>query len=296
MSSLSFANVVRSLALLLAALLSFAISPTSRAFEAPELTGRLVDQYGLLSQEDANKVVASLVEFEQETKGQMIVAILPTPPETIEEVGQALFDAWKPGDKERDDGLLLTILPDARKFRVDVGYGYEGYVNDARAGDVLRQMGPYFREKRYADGILHAIDALKKFVLDASPDEPGEPEKKEPTWWEKALGAGCFFFGFLPLILFCFYMPLNLFWFVLTSFIPPLGKLYWAPIAKANELLGWFCTYGGLLDNGGFRGNGGGSGGGGGGGDGGGSFSSGGGGGFSGGGGSSGGGGASGGW
>lgn len=291
MSSLSFANVVRSLALLLAALLSFVISPTSRAFEAPELTGRLVDQYGLLSQEDANKVVASLAEFEQETKGQMIVAILPTPPETIEEVGQTLFDAWKPGDKERDDGLLLTIFPDAKKFRVDVGYGYEGYVNDARAGDVLRQMGPYFKEERYADGILHAIDALKKFVMDAAPDDASAPETQEGTWWEKALGAGCFFFGFAPLILFCFYAPLNILWSALTLAIPSLANLYWAPIAKANKALGWFCTYGGLL-GGGFRGNSGGSGGGG--------FSggggSGGGGGFSGGGGSSGGGGATGGW
>lgn len=268
----------------LVTLLSSIIS--SYAYEAPELTGRLVDQVGLLTSEDASRVEAALVEFEQITGGQMIVAVIPPPDESIEEVGLALFDAWRPGDADRDDGVLLTIIPELRKFRLDVGYGYEGELTDGRSGAVLRRMQPYFREERYADGLIDAIEVISETVRGDAPAELDVEESRESKWWDKALGAGCFFFGFLPLIVLCFHATANTLWFFITTLIPPLGKLYCAPIAKANRAIGWFCTYGGLL-GGGFRGNGGGSGGGG---------SSGGGGGFSGGGGSAGGGGASGGW
>lgn len=127
--------------------------------------GRLVDQAGLLNGKGARQVEHALRAFDVATGGQMAVLIIPSlDGSSLEGYSIRVADAWALGDKTRDDGLLLLIVVDDRKTRLEVGQGYEGAINDAKAGDMLRSLAPFFREKRYATGIIGVIDHSARHI------------------------------------------------------------------------------------------------------------------------------------
>ena len=53
-----------------------------------------------------------------------------------------LEDKWHMGKKGSDRGVLVLLAVDDHKYRIDVGYGLEGILNDAKVGDIGRAMVP----------------------------------------------------------------------------------------------------------------------------------------------------------
>ncbi len=168
---------------------------TLSAFHAPPLTGRLVDQAGIFNTAQKTKINTWLAAFEQQTKGQMAVAIL-TPPEnsSIEEIGIKLMDQWKIGYKGKDNGAILILIPAQRKNRLEIGYGWEGIVNDARAGDVLRAMQPFLRKNDYENAVRTAIGMMTDFIRNGGETE-GTSAKQSPfSMWNLLIGAAVIIF------------------------------------------------------------------------------------------------------
>lgn len=148
-----------------ALILTFACVLSAGAFDVPELTGRVVDKTGTLNLEDRTRIEKRITVFEEATGGQLAVALLPPLKDvSIEEAGLALLNTWKIGMKGKDNGAVLLLIPGSRQMRLEIGYGWEGAVNDARAGDILRELGPYFRQEKYAAGIIHAVDRMEGFI------------------------------------------------------------------------------------------------------------------------------------
>lgn len=183
-----------------AALLLFALLPALAGFglDVPPLTGRVVDRAGVFGTGGAAEIENAIREFEQATGGgQMAVLTVKTLDGTpIETFGIAVMDKWKIGRKGKDDGVILIIAVDDRKTRLEVGYGFEGAINDARAGDVLRSLAPYFRENRYAAGTVHAVGMVQKFVTGKAPEGLAEMEPEEERTPESGGGS------FWPILIF----------------------------------------------------------------------------------------------
>jgi len=139
------------------------VSATALALEVPPApTGRVSDFAGLLPAGERSRIEDRLEEIERADSNQFAVAIFRSlDGESLEDFSIRLADQWKVGHKGRDNGLLLLIFTEDRKVRIEVGYGLEGAIPDALAGRVIRDViAPRFREGRYADGILAAVDAL----------------------------------------------------------------------------------------------------------------------------------------
>src|ERR1700739_663524 len=68
-----------------------------------------------------------------------------------------LEDKWHMGKKGSDRGVLVLLAVDDHKYRIDVGYGLEGILNDAKLGDFGRAMVPALRAKDYDSAILGAV-------------------------------------------------------------------------------------------------------------------------------------------
>lgn len=83
-----------------------------------------------------------LEQFERDMGSQVIVAIFPKLPEGEElfDYSQRLFDAWKPGQAGKDNGVILLVFDADRKIRIQVGYGLEGALPDARAAQIIRNV------------------------------------------------------------------------------------------------------------------------------------------------------------
>lgn len=155
-------------------------------FIVPELTGRVVDQSKTLNAQEKRRIESAILQLESATGGQMVVVFLNSIGNTpIEEVGIMLGNTWQIGYKGRDNGAILIVVPDDRQMRLEIGYGWEGPVNDARAGDIIRGLQDFFRAEDYAGGAVYAVNKVQEFVTGEAPEGMEEPpeEEEEIPWY-----------------------------------------------------------------------------------------------------------------
>lgn len=146
----------------------------------PPLTARVIDQTGTLSAAERADLDQRLAALEQRKGSQIVVLIIATTrPEAIEQYSMRVADAWKPGRKGVDDGVLLLVVTDDREVRIEVGYGLEGAIPDATANRVIDEyVLPGFRADDYAGGISAGVDALIA-LIDGEPLP--EPKVEKPA-------------------------------------------------------------------------------------------------------------------
>jgi uncharacterized protein len=251
----------------------FALAASAEKIQDIHPTSYVTDLARIIAPDAKARLEALCLELEQKTGAQMaIVTVSSLDGQDVDQYGNDLFKQLGVGNKKDNRGVLLLVAPTDRKYRVEVSYGLEPVINDARAGDAGRLMRSYFLQGNYNAGIEAAAWQLAKFIADdrgvtltaTPPAHPARPPQNDspsfPIW------------------------PLFIFIFVVIQIIRAASR---GGSGRGGRGTGWWIgpMIGGMLGGGG-GGFGGSSGGGGGGGGGFGGF----------GGGSSGGGGASGGW
>jgi uncharacterized membrane protein YgcG len=72
---------------------------------------------------------------------------------------------WKIGASKNDTGLVLFVFTEPRVARLDVGYGLEGVITDARARQLLEaHLAPAFAAGQYERGFDALIFAIRKEI------------------------------------------------------------------------------------------------------------------------------------
>ncbi|MBP7706065.1 MAG: TPM domain-containing protein [Candidatus Aminicenantes bacterium] len=125
------------------------------------------DEAGFLSRQAVAALDARLEEYERRTGHQLLVWIGRSLGEgaSIEDWAVRTFEAWKVGRKGIDDGLVLFILAEDRRVRIEVGYGLEGAVPDIYAYRVIDNiLLPGFREGRPDAAVDAAVTALMGYI------------------------------------------------------------------------------------------------------------------------------------
>jgi len=152
------------------------------ALEVPYLSGRVVDEAGLLSPEARVALEARLERLDRETGTQMAVLTVPSlEGDSLEDFSMRVVETWKLGRADIDDGVLVLVARDERRIRIEVGYGLEPVIPDILAGRVIREiMQPAFRAGDFDRGITAAVEALAGLV-DGSTELPPPPEQSAPT-------------------------------------------------------------------------------------------------------------------
>jgi len=145
-------------------LLTFAESALVSALEVPRLRGRVNDYAGLMAADRAHSLEERLARFEQETGNQVAVLTIPgLEGEDLEGFSIKVADTWKIGKKGFDNGVILLIVKNDRKLRIEVGYGLEGVLPDAIASRIIREViVPHFRANDYAGGIEAGVESILK--------------------------------------------------------------------------------------------------------------------------------------
>jgi uncharacterized protein len=84
-----------------------------------------------------------------------------------------VFEDWKLGQKDKDNGVLVLVVPQDRRMRIEVGYGLEGVLTDAAASRVIRDlMTPRFREGNYDVGIESGVTGILQVLEGRQPRDP----------------------------------------------------------------------------------------------------------------------------
>lgn len=260
---------------ILAALVGMACT-VAFALDFPALSGRVVDEAGIISPDAKARLEAKLAAHEDLTSNQIVVATVRSLQGTsIEDYANQLFRAWKLGQAKTNNGVLLLVAPNERKVRIEVGYGLEGTLTDALSKVIITSaIAPKFKAGDFAGGIDVGVDAVIGTLA-------GDSEWQERAKVREDSDANSYQDIIIPLIVFGFIIV-----FFLMSARRSMQQGSSRTYHRTRDGR-WIIVPGPTWGGGGWSGGGGGSGWGGGGG---------GGGGFSGGGGSSGGGGASGDW
>jgi len=136
----------------------------------PPPTGYVNDFAGVLSPSTRESVNALCLQVDQKAHAQIAVVTVKSiegddgSPESIEEFATALEDKWKVGAKGTDRGVLMLFVMSPMKGRIEVGYGLEGILNDAKVGDVGRTMAPAARAGDYDTAIPLGVREVAQVI------------------------------------------------------------------------------------------------------------------------------------
>jgi len=134
----------------------FLVAPLLLSAADPMPSTYVVDNAGVISADGSRVLLGMLQELEQKTGAQMIVLTVPsTGGVPIEQFALEKAEAWKLGQKGKDNGLLMVIAVKDRKYRTEVGYGLESILPDSLTGSIQRAyLVPQFRKGDYTRGIV----------------------------------------------------------------------------------------------------------------------------------------------
>jgi uncharacterized protein len=228
-------NVKRIGAILLCLWIGASLS--ALAADVPYLSGRVVDDAEILRPATREQLTAELKAHEQSTGNQIAVLTVPTiGDESIEEYATRVFENWKLGQKSKDNGVLVIVVPKDRKMRVEVGYGLEGTLTDVAAARIIRDvMAPQFKARDYDRGVTDGIAAIiatlegrNNAATRAPAGDTGRGrssftiERPDMPWQERIL-IGVFVFSIIGMFTFIGVMTPGMGWFLYVFLIP-----FWA--------------------------------------------------------------------
>ncbi len=204
--------------------------------DIPYLTGRITDNAQILSTETRQSLTETLKEYEDRTTNQIAVLTIPTlDGESIEEYAVKVFDAWKLGQKGKDNGILIIVVPNDHRMRIEVGYGLEPILTDGMAGEIIRtKMTPRFKEGDYDGGItngaLAVITVLEGGTLPETAAGTGTSGGSSPLHFQgpnlgimERILIGAFIFGIIGLFTAIGIFTPGIGWFLYFFLIP-----FWA--------------------------------------------------------------------
>lgn len=230
-----------------ALLLTFGVL-SAFAQEVPFLGGRVNDNAEMLSFGTVNELEMMLQAHEDSTSNQVVVLTIPTLEELVlEEYSMKVVETWKLGQAEKDNGVLLLIVRDDRKLRIEVGNGLEGILTDAVSSAIIRrEITPRFREGDFDEGVRAGVQAILAAIGGAYVAET-DGESEPMNLMAAILGMTIFTVvtgtftlvgistkGFMSWFLYVFLMP---FWLMfpyafLGTFVPFLVYIVGFPLLK----------------------------------------------------------------
>jgi uncharacterized protein len=147
----------------------------------PPLTGRVVDDAGVLSASTQSQLTDMLAAHERTTGEQVVVVTLDSlEGYTIEDYGYQLGRYWGIGQKGKNTGAILIVAPKEHKVRIEVGYGLEGQLTDAVSATIIQNyILPSFKRGDFNAGVIAGTSSILKVLGGKEVVEPGN-ESNEP--------------------------------------------------------------------------------------------------------------------
>ena len=157
--SLPSRRTVRNLGLHLLLLVGLAAAV---AAQVPTPQGFVTDLAGVIDPATKTKLTRLLEELKEKTGAEIaVLTVDSTAPLDDFTYAMQVAEAWKPGKKGQDTGVLVLVAVKDRKIRVLTGYGVEGILPDGLVGQIQdREMLPEFRAGRFGEGIWRGVAAL----------------------------------------------------------------------------------------------------------------------------------------
>ena len=159
-------HFARWLALVVLLLAPSAVLTAESVSTLPAPTGYVNDFAGVLTPTTRANVENLCTQVDRQAHAQIAVVTINTidGDQSIEEFATALEDKWKVGAKGTDRGVLMLFVMKPRRGRIEVGYGLEGILNDAKVGDIGRSMVPAAQQGDYNTAIPLGVRQIAQVI------------------------------------------------------------------------------------------------------------------------------------
>ncbi|NTV95015.1 MAG: TPM domain-containing protein [Thiobacillus sp.] len=156
------------------------------AFNAPAFQDDVLDEAGILSNAERDALIGQIRNLRAADDIWAAVYIAKSLQQaSIEEAAVDTFSKWKLGQKGKDNGLLVLIVPAEHKMRIEVGYGLEGVITDALSRRIIDEVfAPAFRANHFVDGLTLGFEAMAKAKRgeNALPEKPPVSAQQVVNW------------------------------------------------------------------------------------------------------------------
>src|SRR5689334_19193612 len=180
--------MLRPLRIALVALLTALASMVPASAQTfPALTGRVVDDAGMLSPGTRGILTRELAELEEKTTRQLVVVTVKSlQGRTIEDYGVRLGRQWQIGQKGKNNGVLLIVAPSEHKVRIEVGYGLEGELTDAVSKLIIEErILPNFRQNNMVGGVVSGTETIIRVLSGDSTEWKRRAARAHPTFFAR---------------------------------------------------------------------------------------------------------------
>ncbi len=132
----------------------------------PSYEGYVTDQAHLFSAAEKAELEQILTQIEHNATAEVaVVTVESLEGLAVEDYSIKLAEQWKVGKKDVDNGLIVLIAPNERKYRIEVGYGLEGTLPDSLTGRLGRKiLVPAFKEQKYGEGVIELVKTLQGYL------------------------------------------------------------------------------------------------------------------------------------
>jgi uncharacterized protein len=139
----------------------------------PTLAGRVVDEAGLLTADQARALADRAAALEQRTGDQLVIVTIGSlEGRTIEAYAREIGNRWGIGAVDKDNGVVLLVAPAERRTRISTGRGLAQVLTDAEARTIVdRDLVPHFRGGDWYGGLAAGVGAIAD-LLAARADVP----------------------------------------------------------------------------------------------------------------------------
>jgi uncharacterized protein len=142
----------------------------------PNYSGYVNDFANAIDASTTQKLEDLCRALEKKTSAELAIAVVksvaPLDPKTY---AVKLFEKWKIGKKGKDNGILVLLAMEERRVEIEVGYGLEGVITDARAGEILdKYVIPFFKQGKFGEGLYNGAAAIAERIAQTSGQEMGE--------------------------------------------------------------------------------------------------------------------------
>jgi uncharacterized protein len=175
---------------------------TPAQIAVPKPQGFVSDFANVIDAPTRRRLEALIRELKQRTGAEIaVVTVRTTQPETAFDYAMAVAEQWKPGAKDKDNGIVFLVAVDDREMQILTGYGVEGALPDGKVGEIRDTLAvPAFRAGDYSRGIADATATMAALIAaEYGVKLAGAPEPVRRT--RERGGSGLGFIGIVLLFL-----------------------------------------------------------------------------------------------
>jgi len=158
-----FLRSVLSISLLMAAVPPTLVGGKS---DHPQPKGYVNDFANVIDVNTRDRLIALCTELDQKTHAQIAVVTIDTlGGDSIDDYATSLFNRGGIGHKKDDNrGILILLSLSNRKYRIEIGRGFEALFPNDRVARIGAEMVPDLKKQKYSEAVLHSTRVIASII------------------------------------------------------------------------------------------------------------------------------------